>query len=1189
MATQHEYIDNLLTGRSTTPPTSRAEQLKLESEVRAVQKIMLVLPTAREADALPELQHLLAVSRYLLEEEPTVNALIAADETLRAIIVGELFEHVCRSIIKVRIYNNKEIVRVADQLFCNLVTWATRLIRHDFKEILELLNAIIDKSADYYKNNGKESSFSFPFGEQLHIDDAHRAWIDGLAPGDSVDALKNYGGKRQWSRAVIISNEHSLLKLRFSCDTYETYVQNRYFELARPGTRASDFEWRQALQPGDQVDYYNNRQDWVRHTVVVVSVERNAAEESVHSLKLAPTGSNTGAHDNLASIRAQSPALAQPGRYSDRGGGIDDSEDEIFLAMAETPKFAIMRATSVYNSSSIFLIKYINLFGAAGGFDHLLTILAGETPASQDVLGLHVRLMQASADYLVEPFMRSHGKRILKSIKAYVLRSAERSLRDLSQANLNAILEGVACLAQRVYPVEKARRVSDELRLSIALLCLNSEFLEKQFFGAKVVAGIEARLRTRESDLSRAELAKRLADAGIFERVVKGHSSLVAKSSGILSILFTENAINEAQLDFLWTEIGKTDVDSRNALLTVLKDSLWNFSREEVRYFVGAIQKRCEALTDVELFELLFALKRVAWNRHNDADVVGVVNEVLWQVLQSQKNLKEELRKDIIKNFIKFLQEEASGEGDYPTRMLDAVLARDNVDVNLKILGKLLKLDNALSYSVLDAVESRQLLPALLGEVTQQLSAPTSTPRAFDRELKFIDLATRLAGDERPLIAFADVERLFALLFSRCLDVEPVMRWIKRYVMREHEIAMLPSLTAFFDAHVDGLLKPGATPFLPFFVILFFKINILQGRILRQRVQSQPLAGGVAGLGAKQSKVKLSYALAVPVAELACFGALWSVFERTDDETLESRVGDFVVKVHLRPEAASADEELYAREAEALYTRCVGMYATGEGVALRKAAVLLEQLMKREERFGFGPLRSLAALREGERLVLEIEKNIKYFKDRFKTTLSTSSTLTEVRERIVREYRIAFPAIELHVGTPEGLELTPFDNSKTLEELKLRMRDLLIVDEKEVLEAQEAQLLDESGKKFTPRALAVFREIFTRFSTDDRMSRQNLADFTTAATENMSCTADDPRIKHLFDRYDPNGTGTLDFDAFIEFYTESAAASEFKALTVRENLLSLGYGRDLRLRAETSAALWTSSSRYRLATDSTLR
>ena len=1181
MENDYEFIGLILSGERTTALENREEEVRLENEISACHRKMSALPTARESEALPDLLSLLRMTTPLVEEEePALNELLAKDDTLREYIVKNLFEYVAYSVIKARIYNNKEIVRVADKLFCNLVVWATRQLKTNKKEYLSLLNVIINKGADYYKSNGKESATVYPFGEQLSIPEKHKEWVDNLEPGATVDCLKNYGGKKIWSKAEILSNDYNLIKVRYLKDNYDTYIQNKYFELAKLGSRESDFEWRESLKVGDEVDYYNIRKDWGRYTVFEVDTETNNFDEEVKMLKLQKKLEEDRGYefDTLITIKSQSPAIAKPGKYSNSGEGIDDSDDEIYLSIVKQPKFAIMRSNSMYNTSSIYLIKYINLFGENKGFDFLLEALESNDPEVKNVLSEYIKLIQSSSDYLVAPFIKTNGEKMLEKIKEYILINTQQNLRDLSQNNLSAMLDGINCLSSRIYSFEAAKKMSDGLRLKIAILCIKSEFLEKQFFGAKIIGYIEMKLRNNDSDFSKADLARQLSEAGVFEKIVKGHSSLVGKSSGVLNILFTENAVNPQQLEFLWKEIGKTDVDSRNSLLSVLKDVIWNFSKEEIKFFVRAIKSHFEVLNDNEVFELLFALKRVAWNRHSDLEVLETVNEILWSVLQSNQNLKEDLKKEVIKNFVKCIIDDSERENEdtdieqndqeenqepkknYTSRVIDNILNGVNFTINLKILHKFLKHDSLLVYKIMDELKERKVISSIVEEIIKQLKNPQRIDSEdLKKKLKFIKKVTATKQGEK-LLSFEEIEKVFKVVLDNEIQEESVVAWIKNYIKTKETDG--DEFIRFFKKYSREFLKPGKSTFIYFLIATFLKINNYKGNMEVVELKLETI--GITGYKNKKiSKIRLK----VPVEELEGYSDIWNIFIETNDLKMEKSLAIYLVGFSTISEfITDYDQELMKNEYENLYNKCIEMYLSEDANLNRKASAILELMMAKEELNGFGDLSSFASLKQGNKLVLDIEKNTKYFKERFKVSLFTNSTLKNVREMIADEYRMSFDVINIKVNTSDGISLDYNDNSKTLKELGLEMRDLLIVSEREMPEVKEKPLMNATGDEFSPEALLVFKEIFASYSEDGKMTKEHLAKFTSAATDGAHCYPSDDRVEGVFNTYDKEKNGYVTFENFHHFYLSSASKSDSKANTVRQNLLSLGYGKGLELK-----------------------
>ena len=93
-------------------------------------------------------------------------------------------------------------------------------------------------------------------------------------------------------------------------------------------------------------------------------------------------------------------------------------------------------------------------------------------------------------------------------------------------------------MALRIYSENDAQRFATEKNLELALICLKSSFLEKQFFGAKIVNFIENKSRQEMTVIDNSYMAELLNESKVFNIIIKGHHSLILKAKGILRLLF---------------------------------------------------------------------------------------------------------------------------------------------------------------------------------------------------------------------------------------------------------------------------------------------------------------------------------------------------------------------------------------------------------------------------------------------------------------------------------------------------------------------------------------------------------------------------------------------------------------------------------------------------------------------------
>lgn len=96
------------------------------------------------------------------------------------------------------------------------------------------------------------------------------------------------------------------------------------------------------------------------------------------------------------------------------------------------------------------------------------------------------------------------------------------------------------------------------------------------------------------------------------------------------------------------------------------------------------------------------------------------------------------------------------------------------------------------------------------------------------------------------------------------------------------------------------------------------------------------------------------------------------------------------------------------------------------------------------------------------------------------------------------------------------------------------------------------------------------------------MGKKHIAEFICKATDFSICSENDERVKSFLKDYDSNDDGFIEQKDFFDFYLKSSIS---KKSTVFDNLRSLGYGKDLRLKVDEDRANdfdYKNSIRYKL-------
>lgn len=110
--------------------------------------------------------------------------------------------------------------------------------------------------------------------------------------------------------------------------------------------------------------------------------------------------------------------------------------------------------------------------------------------------------------------------------------------------------------------------------------------------------------------------------------------------------------------------------------------------------------------------------------------------------------------------------------------------------------------------------------------------------------------------------------------------------------------------------------------------------------------------------------------------------------------------------------------------------------------------------------------------------------------------------------------------------------------------------------------------LDSGKKEMNPKAYRVFRKIFEKYSTDEKMSKDECNSFTAACLGTApSAKYYTDKISTVYSKYDDDNDGYLNFENFLTFYTDSARD---RPSTVWANLRSFGVRGDFKFNDEPS-------------------
>lgn len=253
----------------------------------------------------------------------------------------------------------------------------------------------------------------------------------------------------------------------------------------------------------------------------------------------------------------------------------------------------------------------------------------------------------------------------------------------------------------------------------------------------------------------------------------------------------------------------------------------------------------------------------------------------------------------------------------------------------------------------------------------------------------------------------------------------------------------------------------------------------------------------------------------------------------------------------------------------------------GQDLAAARLINMVNCLIDESEKEGFHAVSSLISFTKDENFVLNVfcEEYYSNYNKKYEIPVSSNLTLFQLKERIAAMSSFTFKEIRPCFKK----ELADRYHCWTLRELGIGQGDSMQVTKRGYEYSVRESLIFEN-KEINPKAVRIFEAIFTRFSTDGLMSKEQCRDFTCQCVGFSSYN--DERINGIYREYDGNKDGFLERKEFVDFYIK---ASQDKPSTVWDNLRNLGVSSDLTFPEEMSLPCgFTQLPRETLANNETL-
>ncbi len=238
-----------------------------------------------------------------------------------------------------------------------------------------------------------------------------------------------------------------------------------------------------------------------------------------------------------------------------------------------------------------------------------------------------------------------------------------------------------------------------------------------------------------------------------------------------------------------------------------------------------------------------------------------------------------------------------------------------------------------------------------------------------------------------------------------------------------------------------------------------------------------------------------------------------------------------------------------------------------KSVLVLNSLKLVRSFMAETEKLGIGTIKTHDSLLPGELLTLAFMNELTaYTTDtsrRFELRLSSKATLFELRTLLSKTLKVSFDQIMIQRSSSlntQLIELDSLQNGLSLQDLHLRNEELLTIKRNQVHEIPQAPLFT-SSQELNPALIILIKELFSRFSTNGLMNKDQCARFRGICVNDTECDGNDKKIQELFRVWDDDADGLMTEKNFIEFYV---SACKSNPQTVYKNMEAFHYRADFK-------------------------
>ncbi|CAD8179644.1 unnamed protein product [Paramecium octaurelia] len=958
-----------------------------------------------------------------------------------------------------------------------------------------------------------------------------------LQEGQQVDALyeDEKGNVIGWCRATIDKLNEKFVWVKWHENDDKRKIVRYSMDLAPFKSKVTDeeWQWRHSLEPGDLIDCFENRH-WQNATIIAALKD----EEVEYIVGFRVYDEKGNLYDSMGKryigwnsqyderIRAVSPRIQKRNTFSKGQYPNPYCQEDIIIDCNDflypDDHYAIPRFTPKQTRRSIVLTQMINDFGTQGLFHYILEQI--QAKCTIDFLHFYMQVLNNIHEMLNKSFVSSYVPTLEIAVQNNILQSPDNNLRNFSAQKITDILQSLANLLKRVYTLQRRQEIIDKFDFDIAFKCFTSDFLERKIQGLKAIQELIKRTKDQYNQYGIQEYQKQAAiqtilewlnEKKIFESlyVGSGNSHLVQRSGEFFKFLVEEKMIGIQNLKEILSSLDKAEYEHKLAIHKLFKDVSNSLDKEWLDFLTDEICNKDPKEVSKDDLDLLLDI--VKSNHKYKEDYIQKCCNCYWNVLQNgqlNSTLFEQYLAQYIEQVTSF--EMRPHKGGQVNMIGESIVKLQSPVIGVRVLTKLIeKLDITVAvweqYTRNTALTDLESNYSIIEDIIHQIKVAKKQNDNFEEikvRMNFIQIFYQNITTYEYRLKFKVISTLWDLLVcqSECQqEKELVYKWFNALNNSDGQSQLATLAT-------NQELK------------IFF---------------SEKMTADLAHLTEEGFNCLKTVLLTINKSESFGIDVLWQIILEGENEKVSQMAIEYC--------------HLFESSVDRLFQKLLENKKSNQ--KLLRCLLVLEDFIDQSEVNGVGNLKSLNALSQGEELLIQIQYDNSQQR-RFTIQINDNQTIVELRLAISKVIKIQWDAIGLN--SLKG-EIKFTENGKMIKDLRLKKDEIIIVFKKQIKEVPEAQLLE--GDNLSEQAKVVFTEIFSDYSTDGKMTKEDCTRFVTGCTGNP-CSIDDANIQRTFEQYDKDKDQILTLSDFFEFYTDSART---KKSTVWLNLQTLHYRNDL--------------------------